>query len=116
MFRLSAAEKAEVITKCDHLKRLKFSPTMPLAFTEHGTLMLANVLRSATAVRVSIEVVRAFIRLRESLASHRDLATKRDALERRYDRQFKVVFTAIRALMKPPKKRKRRIGFRSNLD
>jgi len=92
---------------------LKFSATRPFAFTEHGSLMLANVLRSATAVRTSIEVVRALVILREAMASHRDLATKLDALERKYDRQFKVVFDAIRALMKRPRKRPRRIiGFR----
>ena len=114
MFRLTAAEKAEVVTKCDHLERLKFSPALPLAFTEHGALMLANVLRSAAAARMSIEVVRAFIRLREAMASHRDLAAKLDVLERRYDRQFKVVFTAIRGLMKTRRKRTARIGFRPN--
>jgi hypothetical protein len=114
LFRLSPAEKAEVIAKCDHLQRLKYSPVLPIAFTEHGTLMLANVLKSPTAVRMSIEVVRAFIRLREAVADHRDLAAKLDTLERKYDRQFKVVFVAIRALMKPPRKRARRIGFRPN--
>ena len=113
MFRLTRSEKAEVVTKCDHLQRLKFSPTLPLAFTEHGSLMLANVIRSPVAFHVSIEVVRAFIRLREATVNHRDVVAKLDALERRYDRQFKVVFDAIRALMKPPRtKRSRRIGFR----
>jgi len=112
MFRLTKSEKAEVVTNCDHLRKLKFSATMPLAFSEHGCLMLANVLRSATAFQVSIAVVRAFIRLREAMAGHRDLATKLDALEGKYDRQFKVVFDAIRALMKRPRRRTRRIGFR----
>jgi hypothetical protein len=112
MFRLTRVEKLEVIAKCDHLHRLKFSRALPLAFTEHGSLMLANVLKSGSAVRMSIEVVRAFIRLREAVTRHRDLATKLHALERRYDRQFKVVFDAIRALMKPPRKRTLRIGFR----
>jgi hypothetical protein len=112
MFQLTSAERAEVIAKCDHLRRLKFSRVLPVAFTEHGALMLANVLKSGQAVRMSIEVVRAFIRLREAAASHRDLAAKLDALERKYDRRFKMVFVAIRALMQPPKKRHRRIGFR----
>jgi len=74
--------------------------------------MVANVVRSHAAFHVSIEVVRAFIRLREAMASHRDLASKLDALERRYDRQFKVVFDAIRALMPRLTKTSRRIGFR----
>ncbi len=114
MFQLTRTEKAQVIAKCDHLQRLKFSAVLPVAFTEHGALMLANVLKSSRAVRISIEVVRAFIRLREAVASHRDLATKRDTLERKYNRQFKVVFDAIRALMNPVKRRARRIGFAPN--
>jgi hypothetical protein len=76
--------------------------------------MLANVLRSDKAVQTSIEVVRAFTRLREAMAGHRDLAAKLDALERRYDRQFRVVFDAVRALMQPTTGRTRRIGFRPN--
>jgi len=114
MFQLTRTEKAQVIAKCDHLQRLKFSAVLPVAFTEHGALMLANVLKSSRAVRISIEVVRAFIRLREAVASHRDLATKLDTLERKYNRQFKVVFDAIRALMNPVKRRARRIGFAPN--
>jgi len=114
MFRLTSDERDEVIAKCDHLQRLKFSPVLPVAFTEHGALMLANVLKSAKAVGMSIEVVRAFIRMREAMTHQRDLATKLDALERKYDRQFKVVFDAIRALMEPPTKRRRRIGFKPN--
>ena len=114
MFQLTRTEKAQVIAKCDHLQRLKFSAVLPVAFTEHGALMLANVLKSSRAVRISIEVVRAFIRLREAVASHRDLATKLDTHERKYNRQFKVVFDAIRALMNPVKRRARRIGFAPN--
>ena len=84
----------------------------PYAFTEHGTVMLANVLKSQTAIHASIQVVRAFVRLREILTTHKDLAQKLEALEKKYDRQFKIVFDAIRQLMKPedpPKER--RIGF-----
>jgi hypothetical protein len=111
MFRLTVAEKREVITKCDHLRRLKFSPTVPFAFTEHGALMLASVLNSSLAVQTSIDIVRVFIRLREAVSTLRDLAIKLDSLERRSDRQFKVVFDSIRELMKPPVRRTRRIGF-----
>jgi len=113
MFRLTAAERREVIAKCDHLQRLKFSSNLPTAFTEHGALMLASVLNSAVAVQVSIEIVRVFIRVREAVSAHRDLAAKVGLLERKYDRQFKVVFDAIRALMSNPRPRKRRIGFRT---
>ena len=86
----------------------------PYAFTEHGVVMLANVLNSPTAVRASIQVVRAFVHLREWLAAHKELAGKLKALETKYDGQFKVVFDAIRQLMSPPDPPKRRpIGFRS---
>lgn len=73
--------------------------------------MFSSVLRSKRAVSVNIEIMRAFIRLRELLATHKDLANKLEILERKYDAQFKVVFDAIRALMTPPEPKKRKIGF-----
>ncbi|MBI1814417.1 MAG: ORF6N domain-containing protein [Deltaproteobacteria bacterium] len=112
MFQLTGEEKAEVVADCDYLRSLKFSPVRPYAFTEHGALMLASVLNSPVAVAASIEIVRAFVKLREMLATHKDLARKLEALERKYDAQFKVVFDAIRQLMTPPKVKPRRIGFR----
>jgi hypothetical protein len=84
---------------------------LPYAFTEHGALMLASVLTSPTPVQASIEVVRAFVRLRQVLAAHKELAEKLAALEQKYDAQFKVVFDAIRQLMAPPPSPPRRIGF-----
>lgn len=84
----------------------------PYAFTEQGIAMLSSVLRSQRAVQVNIAIMRAFVRLRELLATHKDLARKFDALETKYDRQFKVVFDAIRQLMEPDKPPKQqRIGF-----
>ena len=85
---------------------------MPYAFTEQGVAMLSSVLRSKRAVRVNVEIMRAFVRLREMLASHKDLERKLHDLEKKYDKQFKVVFDAIRALMKEDEKPKREIGFR----
>jgi len=111
MFQLTEREKTEVVTNCDHLRRLKFSPTPPYAFTEHGALMLANVLNSEVAVSASVQVVRAFVRLREVLSTHKDLARRLAELEKKYDAQFKVVFDAIRQLMVPTKAKPRRIGF-----
>jgi hypothetical protein len=111
MFQLAEKEKAGVVANCDHLKMLKFSPHLPYAFTEHGAIMLTTVLNSPVAVQASIQVVRAFVRLRQMLASNAGLARKLDALEKKYDAQFKVVFDAIRQLMSPPKKHKRKIGF-----
>jgi len=86
----------------------------PYAFTEHGAVMLASVLNSPVAVQASIQVVRAFIRLREILATHKDLARKLEELEKKYDRQFAVVFDAIRQLMAPPKTKQKPIGFRGD--
>jgi hypothetical protein len=84
----------------------------PYAFTEQGVAMLSSVLRSRRAVLVNIEIMRAFVRMRQMLAAHADLARKLDALEKKYDAQFKVVFDAIRQLMEPPPQPKRgRIGF-----
>jgi phage regulator Rha-like protein len=83
----------------------------PFAFTEHGAIMAANVLSSPRAIQASVQVVRAFVRLRQILASHADLARKLAQLEKKYDRQFKVVFEAIRQLMTPPEPKKRPIGF-----
>jgi hypothetical protein len=112
MFQLSPEEKVEVVTNCDHLARLRFSPVLPNVFTEHGVLMLANILNSERAVRVSVQIVRTFVKLRESLSTHADMARKLESLEKKYDGQFKVVFEAIRQLMIPPDKTKRKIGFR----
>ena len=84
----------------------------PYAFTEQGVAMLSSVLRSPRAVAVHVEIMRTFVRLRQMLASHADLARKLDALEKKYDEQFRVVFDAIRQLMAPPPSPpKRKIGF-----
>ena len=84
----------------------------PLVFTEQGVAMLSSVLNSERAIEVNILIMRAFVKLRQLLATHVELARKLDALERRYDAQFRVVFDAIRELMKPPQPKDRRIGFR----
>ena len=88
---------------------------LPYAFTEQGVAMLSSVLKSKRAVQVNIEVMRAFVKLREMLASHKDLALKLAEMEKKYDSQFKVVFDAIRELMAPiePPPKPRRIGFRT---
>jgi hypothetical protein len=83
----------------------------PYAFTEQGVAMLSSVLRSERAIAVNIEIMRTFVRLRKMLASHTDLARRLDELEKKYDKQFAVVFDAIRQLMAPPKEKKREIGY-----
>lgn len=84
----------------------------PFAFTEHGILMLSSVLNSQHAIQVNIQIMRTFMKLREILASHQELREKIEIMERKYDAQFKTVFEAIKALLNPPAKSKRTIGFR----
>lgn len=118
MFRLTAREVREVVTNCDHLARLRFSSSLPRAFTEHGALMLGNVLKSPRAIEVSLLVVRAFVQIRELLAAHKDLAAKLDQLEKkvsRHDSALAEVLEAIRQLMKAPLPPGRSIGFTANL-
>jgi hypothetical protein len=114
MFQLTTAEHAALRSQLGTSKTGRGGRRYrPYAFTEHGVAMLSAVLHSPRAVQVSIEIVRAFVRLRAMLAAHTDLARKLGALERKYDAQFKVVFDAIRELMAPPpRKPRRQIGFR----
>lgn len=85
----------------------------PRAFTEHGILMLSSVLKSKRATQVNVQIMRTFVKIRRMLASHKELLTKIENMEKRYDAQFKVVFKALEELMTPPEKPKRRIGFRA---
>jgi chromosome segregation ATPase len=130
MFQLTADEKAEVVANCDHLARLKFSKSLPYAFTEHGAIQASNVLASAQAVEMGVYVVRAFVRLREVVATSRELAAKLDSLEQKTEllavhhdslaantrAQFKQVFDAIRQLMASPETPNRPIGFVTDAD
>lgn len=89
-----------------HLKYL------PYAFTEQGVAMLSSALNSERAIEVNILIMRTFVKLREMIASHKDLVKKLDELEKKYDEQFQVVFEAIRQLMAPPENTNRKIGFK----
>jgi len=115
VFQLTAKERAEVVAKCDHLRRLKFSPSLPVAFSEHGAIMAATVLNSPRAAQVSVFVVRAFVQLREMLSSNKELARKLNELERKlttHDHAITELIEAIRQLMTSPEpKKKRPIGF-----
>ena len=84
---------------------------LPYAFTEQGVAMLSSVLRSARAVEVNIAIMRTFVQLRRLMDTNRDLARKIEALEKKYDEQFAVVFEAIKQLITPPEPPRRRIGF-----
>ena len=119
MFQLTRREKDEVVTNCDHLRKLKYSPNFPFAFTEYGAVMLASVLNSPIAVQASIAVVRAFIRLREILSTHKELARKLKELENRiegHDEEITALFDAIRELMESPEKPSKQIGFHARTD
>lgn len=114
MFRLAPEEKNELVTKWHRFTSLKHSQTLPNAFTEHGVAMLASVLKSERAVRISIHIINTFIRLRHELAIHRELAGRLDELEakiEKHDEKILAIFDAIRQLMSPDVRPVRRIGF-----
>jgi len=116
MFRLSAEETREVVTNCDHLRGLKFSHARPFAFTEHGALMAASVLNSPLAIKTSIFMINAFVELRERLSQHRDLLRKMEQIEAivgDHDARIRGLFAAIKGLMSPPARSKKRIGFKA---
>jgi hypothetical protein len=114
MFQLSQEEYKSLRFQLGILEKGQHSKYLPNAFTEQGVAMLSGVLSSPQAVQVNIAIMRAFVRLRQLLLTHAELARKLEAQEKKYDAQFKVVFEAIRELMKPPKlpvTSKRKIGF-----
>jgi len=114
MFQLTPEEVSFLRSQIVTLKtgRGQHSKYLPHAFTEQGVAMLSSVLRSPRAVQVNIEIMRAFVRLRQMLQANVDLAKKLAALENKYDARFRVVFDAIRELMTPPQKPRRKIGFK----
>jgi phage regulator Rha-like protein len=120
VFQLSKKEKVEVVTNCDHLSRLKYSPSLPYAFTEHGALMAANVLRSERAIRISVYVVRAFVKLREILLSNKEFAERLKQLELKYEKHDVMIHSlnnTLRRLMAPHGvKDRRQIGFTPDED
>lgn len=113
MFQLESEEWENLKYQFGTSKRSGIRRALPYAFSEQGVAMLSSVLRSKRAVQVNIAIMRAFVRLRELLLSNTDLARKLNALEKKYDAQFRIVFDAIRELMAPPDPPpKRQIGFR----
>ena len=111
MLTLSREEIRNIsqIVTCSKIKHAKNVN----AFTEQGIAMLSGVLKSKRAIEVNIQIMRAFVKLREMLATHKDLSRKLEALEKKYDEQFRIVFDAIRALMTEEEKPERKIGFKS---
>ena len=115
MFQLTTEESEFLRSQVVTLKtgRGTHRKYLPYAFTEQGVAMLSSVLNSERAIKVNIEIMRSFVRLRQMLSSNAELARKLAALEKKYDVQFKAVFDAIRQLMAPPVKPKRKIGYHS---
>jgi len=111
MFRLTKTEKDELVTNCDHLQTLKFSPQLPYAFTEQGVAMLSSVLNSERAILVNIQIMRVFAKLKREILTYVNLKRKINEMEKKYDVQFKMVFVAIRQMMKEEEKPRSKIGF-----
>ena len=111
MFQLKDSEAEWLVSQNVIPHKKYFGGSLPYAFTEQGVAMLSSVLNSERAVQVNIAIMRAFVKLREMIASNKDLARRLDDIEKKYDAQFKVVFDAIRQLMTPPEPKKRKIGF-----
>lgn len=111
MFQLTTVETATLTSQVVMSKTRGGRRSRPYAFTEQGVAMLSSVLRSPRAVEVNVEIMRAFVRVREMVAGRAELVRRLDALEERYDQQFGAVFDAIRALVADEAKPRRRIGF-----
>lgn len=115
MFTLTEEEKKEVVTNCDHLKSLKFSPHLPFVFTEHGAVMLASVLNSQRAIEVNIQIVRIFIKMREMLLSHKELLLKIEQIEKRVgsqDEKVQLLFDYLNEFISEQEKPRKKIGYK----
>jgi len=114
MFQLTIDEKNEVVAICDHLKQLKFSHSLPLAFTEHGAVMLACVLNSQRAIEANIRIVRIFTAMREMALHNNELLLKLGKLEQKvntHDDSIDLLFEAIKKMIETPPPKRNQIGF-----
>ena len=114
MFQLTKKEWLEVITDCDNLVRQKYSPSLPLVFTEQGVSMLSSVLKSKQALKVNIAIIRTFVQMRHLLESNKEISKKINELEKKQDGHFKNIFVAIKDIMKKKELPRERIGFRKD--
>jgi len=114
-FQLTDSEKSEVVTNCDHLSRLKFSPQRPWAFTEHGSIMAAMILNSPAAVSMSVFVVRAFLQMREQITANADVLKRLAEIDKtllEHDQSLQLIWQELQPLLTPPPDPpKRKIGF-----
>jgi hypothetical protein len=111
MFELTQEEYDSLRSQFGTLKRGEHTKYLPMVFTEQGVAMLSSVLNSRRAIEVNIMIMRAFVKLREMIATNKNLTKRLDDLEKKYDGQFQVVFEAIRQLMTPPERPRKKIGF-----
>jgi phage regulator Rha-like protein len=111
MFELTKDEYQALRSQIATLKKGQHSKYTPFAFTEHGVLMLSSILNSERAIQVNIQVVRAFVKLREMMVTHEDLKRKIESMEKKYDEQFQIVFEAIKQLLTEEDKPKKKIGY-----
>ena len=111
MFQLTKEEYRSLRSQFGTLKRGAHSKYTPMAFTEQGVAMLSSVLNSDRAIEVNIAIMRAFVKLREMMATHEDLKRKIESMEKKYDEQFQIVFEAIKQLLTEEDKPKKKIGY-----
>jgi hypothetical protein len=124
MFQLTEIEKKEVVANCDHLKKLKYSPNLPYAFTEHGAVMLASILNSDQAIQMNIQVIRVFNRMRQLIATHSEIIKRLEQVEKNeleQDNKIMLIFEYLKQLeqakqQQDEQERRRRIGFRQEGD
>jgi hypothetical protein len=117
VFQLSEQERNELVAICNRFETMKHSSSLPYAFTEHGVAMLASVLNSDRAIKMSILIIKTFVKLREIISTHKELSCKLSELERKFekhDEAIQGIFEAIRQLMVVPETPKRRIGFHAD--
>ncbi len=111
MFKLSSEEYASLRSQIASLKRGQHSKYLPFAFTEQGVAMLSSVLNSSKAIKVNIEIMRAFVELRRLIDANKELIVRIEQMEKKYDKHFQIVFEAIKELMREDEKPKKKIGF-----
>jgi hypothetical protein len=116
MFQLTESEVEDMVSQNAIPSKKHLGGTLPYAFTEHGVLMLANVLRSATAIQVSIRIIEIFVKFREMLSTHKDILLKLEQIEKKitgHDEDIQLIFEHLKRLLYPPQESRRRIGFKS---
>ena len=117
MFQLNAEEKNELVANCDHLRNIKFSHSLPLAFTEHGAVMLACILNSKRAIEANIRIIRIFTAMREMIHVNQEILLKVEKLEQvvnTHDENIDLLFDAIKKLIESPPRKRNKIGFIQN--